>query len=618
MPGTRRLAAIMFSDMVGFSALTQQNEALALRLLGEHNEIFRETLRKYEGREVKSTGDGFLIEFPSALTAVKCAIDVQQAMHDRNLIEQERIEVRIGIHVGDIVSKDGDIFGDGVNIAARIEPLADAGGICVSDVVAHQIHNKIDNTVASIGKAELKNIELPLNVHKVCMPWESHAPVRKAVKTRKPAILGAAVVTAMVVVLIGGGLIARKGAAGTAPVSKADGYVRQAEQLIDDPLVFHDPIVNAKQLCERAIDLEPMNGEAYATMARATVMLLANFHDDNSVSLSDAVNFANRAKQYSPESLETGLSLVDIELFKKDPKAYDMLLELNKKFPKNIRVLQRLAFSATLFANRSEFEKWSHEAGDIGQNAYAFMNMGTTVLMRDNQMGEALSLTKRSLKAKPSSIGYFNRMLALVSGAGDLEGAKGVLSQLPSELAQQDHALAVAFTIWLWSRDPEEAYDILKFDTSPFVDAFPAPVPTDYLRGRAYLLAGRKDAAKEQFNKALAAVDERLKSASDQATYVGWKAELLGLTGDRKRGREQERLAESLGAAPSGKRFLALGEQDKCLDFLDNAITNRVKYGLFIYNEARLDPAYDPLRKSKRFEEIMQNGEAWLNQATGR
>ena len=175
----RKLAAIMFTDMVGYSALAQRNEALALELLEEHRRIVRDFLPTHGGREVKTAGDGFLIEFPSALAAVQAAVAIQDALHARNQVSppERQVRIRIGIHVGDVVVSEGDIHGDGVNIAARIEPLAPPGGICVSNAVFEQVRNKLEQPIAALGPAELKNIELPVVVHRVLMPWES-APAR--------------------------------------------------------------------------------------------------------------------------------------------------------------------------------------------------------------------------------------------------------------------------------------------------------------------------------------------------------------------------------------------------------------------------------------------------------
>ena len=131
----RQLAAIMFTDMVGYSALSQKDEALALELLEEHRQIVREILARFHGTEIKTIGDAFLLEFRSALEAVQCAIEIQRTFAKRNhdVPHERQIELRIGIHLGDVVRRDGDVYGDGVNIASRIEPLA-IRRICISEM----------------------------------------------------------------------------------------------------------------------------------------------------------------------------------------------------------------------------------------------------------------------------------------------------------------------------------------------------------------------------------------------------------------------------------------------------------------------------------------------------
>lgn len=174
MAEQRRLAAIMFTDVVGYSAMVQKNEASALELLEEHKAIVRSILPAYRGSEVKTIGDAFLVEFASALDAARCAIEIQRSLHDRNLtvVLERRIRLRIGLHVGDIVSKENDVYGDGVNITSRIEPIAEPGGICISQQVFDQIRNKIEEPLARLGTGELKNIEVPIAIYKVILPWE--------------------------------------------------------------------------------------------------------------------------------------------------------------------------------------------------------------------------------------------------------------------------------------------------------------------------------------------------------------------------------------------------------------------------------------------------------------
>src|SRR6267142_425302 len=175
----RRLAAIMFTDMVGYSALSQKNETVALELLNEHRKLLREAFRQHGGREIEAVGDGFFVEFPSALEAARCAVSIQRTLHDRNAsqVPDRLIQVRIGLHLGDVVAQDTRVHGDGVNIAARIEQLAEPGGVFFSEDVARQIQNKIDLSLQRLGKADLKNIQMPVEIYRLVLPWErKHLP----------------------------------------------------------------------------------------------------------------------------------------------------------------------------------------------------------------------------------------------------------------------------------------------------------------------------------------------------------------------------------------------------------------------------------------------------------
>lgn len=171
----RRLAAIMFTDMVGYSALTQKNEALALALLEEHRTLLRPFFLKHEGREIETAGDSFFVEFNSAVEAANCAIEIQTVLDQRNARQllERKILLRIGLHIGDVVYVDQHVHGDGVNIAARLEPLAAPGGICISEDVARQIRNKIEYPVVKAGAEKLKNIAMPMDVYYIQLPWTS-------------------------------------------------------------------------------------------------------------------------------------------------------------------------------------------------------------------------------------------------------------------------------------------------------------------------------------------------------------------------------------------------------------------------------------------------------------
>ena len=167
----RSLAAIMFTDVVGFSTIMHKDESAALELLDNHNKIVQPIVIKYNGTILKPQADGYLMKFSSAVDAVRCGKDIQKeiSIYNKEINENENILLRIGIHLGDVVLTENDIFGDGVNIASRLEPLADPGGICISQTVYDQIKNKVEIQTLDLGPADLKNIDSKINIYKVLL-----------------------------------------------------------------------------------------------------------------------------------------------------------------------------------------------------------------------------------------------------------------------------------------------------------------------------------------------------------------------------------------------------------------------------------------------------------------
>jgi len=165
-PVERRLAAILVADMVGFSRLMERDESGTIeRQRGHRNETIDPQISQFHGRIVKTTGDGLLAEFVSVVDAVRCAITIQLAIESReaDLPEATRIQYRIGINLGDVIVEDDDIFGDGVNVAARLEGICEPGGLCISDVVFRSIENKVDTAFEDLGNQSVKNISRPIH-----------------------------------------------------------------------------------------------------------------------------------------------------------------------------------------------------------------------------------------------------------------------------------------------------------------------------------------------------------------------------------------------------------------------------------------------------------------------
>jgi adenylate cyclase len=192
MTETRKLAAILAADVVGFSRLAGANEDRTLaRLRTLRSDLIDPTIDVHRGKVIKRTGDGILVEFRSVVDAVRCAIEIQNGMVERNagVPPERRIEFRCGIHLGDVVEEsDGDLMGDGVNIAARLEGVAKPGTIALSEDAYRQVKSRLDLEVSDLGATQLKNIAEPVRVYslQVGKPAQPKPPPRKGGGRRAP------------------------------------------------------------------------------------------------------------------------------------------------------------------------------------------------------------------------------------------------------------------------------------------------------------------------------------------------------------------------------------------------------------------------------------------------
>jgi adenylate cyclase len=187
----RRLAAILAADVVGYSRLMEADEAGTLAVLkSRRTEILQPLVSKHHGRIIKVMGDGVLVEFASAVEAVSCAVALQKAMAVANESAEEsrRVVLRIGINLGDVMVEGGDLYGDGVNIAARLEAMADPGGIFVSQTVFAHVRGKVQLGFEDLGQRNLKNIADPVQVYKVSQADTDAIARRKACLPSKPSI----------------------------------------------------------------------------------------------------------------------------------------------------------------------------------------------------------------------------------------------------------------------------------------------------------------------------------------------------------------------------------------------------------------------------------------------
>ena len=184
----RKLAAILSADVKGYSRLMGEDEEATLRTLNAYKEVMGSLIQQHRGRVVGTAGDSVLAEFGSVVDAVQCAVEIQQVLRAKNAVvpENRRMEFRIGINLGDVIEEGDTIYGDGVNIAARLESLAEAGGICISGIVFDQIEKKLRLGYEYVGEQSVKNIEKPVPVYRVLMKTGStfsrESPEKKAKK----------------------------------------------------------------------------------------------------------------------------------------------------------------------------------------------------------------------------------------------------------------------------------------------------------------------------------------------------------------------------------------------------------------------------------------------------
>src|SRR5437660_7106313 len=191
----RRLAAIFSTDVKGYSRLMGEDEVATIRTITAYREVMASLIQQYRGRVVDSPGDNLLAEFASVVDAVRCAVEIQQALKARNaeLPEQRKMEFRIGINLGDVVVEGERLYGDGVNIAARLESLAEGGGICLSGTAYDQIEGKLPYSYEFKGEHTVKNIARPVRVYRVRLDPSVAGPSRRATSTRLVKAVAASV-----------------------------------------------------------------------------------------------------------------------------------------------------------------------------------------------------------------------------------------------------------------------------------------------------------------------------------------------------------------------------------------------------------------------------------------
>jgi adenylate cyclase len=643
----RRLAAIMFTDIVGYSSLTQKNERLALELLEEHRKIVRPVFTRHSGREIKTIGDAFLIEFGSALEATECAIDVQRSLqyHNQQSKTERHVHLRIGIHLGDVIGRESDVLGDAVNIASRIEPLAEPDGICVSQQVYDQVRNKIDRSIEDLGPHQLKNIEYPINVYRILPLQENSETIKISLDKKRIAVLpflnispdpndayfadglteeliarlstisGLKVIARTSIMRFrgtgkGAGEIGKELRAGTileGSVRKAADRLRVTAQLIDAATEEHLWVENYDRQLEDVFAIQTELAQNVTDALEMRMLGEESEHIEKKPTHdTGAYEFYLKGRYYwnerSREAVEKAIKYFEAAI-KMDPRfalAYSGLAD-------SYRTLVEHGHLPPSEGN-PKTEEAARKAVELDETlAEAHTSLGFILTVQRDWRGAEEEFAK-ALRANPNyaTAHHYYSIHLLWLGRLD-EAIKEVkIAEELDPLSPMIHAYA-----GLLHLDARQ-YDVALAELDKALELDPNFGPAHYNRVYGYL-------AKSMFEEALA--EWKLVLPSMQPLSTANKAEIGSVYAIAGRTEEAKRILRECEEASAHERaedvnhwclaliHLKLGNKDRALEWLEKGFRARTTNPF----EVRLWPFFDEITSDPRFEELMNKTLRSLN-----
>jgi adenylate cyclase len=619
----------MFTDMVGYTALGQRNESLSLALVDEQRKLIRPILARHNGREVKTIGDAFLVEFLSALDAVRCAYDIQRAVREFNisLPEERRVHLRVGVHLGDVVESGGDISGDAVNVASRIEPLAEDGGVCVTRQVYDHVQNKFELRMASLGVKPLKNVSMPIEAYKMMMPWSVETPASSVQLDKKRiAVLPftnmssnpeegyfADGMTEELITSLSGvrqlTVIARTSVMGykgttkkvreigrelevgsvlEGSVRKAGNKVRIKAQLIDAATEGHLWAQNYDRQLEDVFAIqseiaEKVAGELRIRLVDSEKRTLEKKPTENIEAYSCFLRGRELFREETEASLRQAIGLFE-KAIKLDPsfaRAYVGIAECHESLgnkgyePSNV----------SLSSMKTSLERAIDLDPDLPE-AHAVLS---EMLFGVDDMPGMEAEARRALELNPSLPEPYSMLSELAALKGD-----------PGEMVRQNETayrldpirprfIGSVGRAYLWTGREQEALEFWK-KTEQL-----APAPTYRGMTEYYLIKGNLEKAKEFHAKA-----EKLEPTNPRVTWMG--GAIAAMEGDREKALLVIKKMEDAKMGPIAFNYIgyvyhALGDLDSYFEYMNKAIeTHAITPSAFMYSplfaKARADPLY--------------------------
>jgi adenylate cyclase len=618
----------MFTDLVGYTALTQRNEALAMQLLEEHRRLVRPFFPKHNGREVKTIGDAFLVEFESALEATRCAFDIQQSLSEVNSGRQEdrRVLLRVGIHLGDVIHDQNDVYGDAVNIASRIEPLAPPGGICVSEQVYVQIKNKFEFPLSTLGEKNLKNVSEPVEVYRVILPWEKKSENESRLEKTRLAVLPftnmspdpndqyfADGITEEIISIVSGisglsvisrtsvmgykgttkklGEIGRELDVGSileGSLRKAGNRIRITAQLID---VLGDKHLWAQNYDKNLDDIfavqseiaEKVAGELRIRLVDSERNVIEKKATENTEAYTSFLRGRELLREGTVESVEQAIGL------------YEKAIELDPKFA---RAYVGVAECHTVLSNvgKEPFDVAHSNARELLQRALnldpnlaeAHACLSAMLFDEDDALGSEAE-ARRALQLNPSLPEPYHMLFELAGLKGD-----------PEEMARQmetGYRLDPLMPLFIWLLGLAYLYTGREREAIEHWKKNEQLAPVFTYRGMIeyYLSKGDLEKAEEFYAKA-----EKVEPTNPRVIWMGGL--IAAMEGDRERALLAIKKIEDAKIGPIGFNYIgyvyhALGDLDSFFKYLNKALEAHAILSLFLMyspllNKARADSRY--------------------------
>ena len=452
---------------------------------------------------------------------------------------------------------------------------------------------------------------------------ESEVDPNESIRPKKGRrIVGLTIAVAIAAAgLLGFQLLRSKAPPNKPALTEGQKLTQQALALLEDPLAVRENYRLAEELGQRAVQLNPTDGEAWAVLAQASLGLVDENYDDTPARRAAAGSQAERAISLAPDSIDAGLAMAGHLLVSRQARESESRArELLRRFPTDQRVVSLLAQSIQAQDRKDEVRELLRQHANTPQGLDDFRQWEAYDHYDKNELLEADALLDQLFAEKPTAGSYLTRLLTLWTGWGDLPAAAKFVEKIPSKLLLEDAFANHVASMWMEMGETEKALESLRRIPRDFLEEKRVIRPKGLLSGRILQAAGRTDAARVEWQQALNLVQKRIEAEPGRADWVRLKAFLLAELGEKGEGEKQFKLWMEMSGTRADQRtsrsvevLMALGKHEEAIQWFQDVITSKKGRWLTPLNLLRYDPLYAPIRSDPRVQDLIATGEAWLN-----